>query len=99
MIAHEYHEGQGVSHSEAEHRAAETELRITDGASASACDGRKGTMMRTIHMGHRSHRHRRQRRIAVLRPLEIDVVDRLLKELGGIDRDGNHARAGQARVP
>ena len=32
MIAHEYHEGQGVSHSEAERRAADTELRITDGA-------------------------------------------------------------------
>jgi hypothetical protein len=32
VIAHEYHEGQGVSHSEAERRAADTELRITDGA-------------------------------------------------------------------
>ena len=30
-----------------------------------------------------------ERRIAVLRPLEIDVVDRLLKELGGIDKDGS----------
>ncbi len=30
-----------------------------------------------------------ERRIAVLRPLEIDVVDRLLKELGGIDEDGS----------
>ncbi len=30
-----------------------------------------------------------ERRIAVLRPLEIDVVDRLLKELGGIDSDGS----------
>ena len=29
VIAHEYHEGQGVSHSEAEHRAAETELTRT----------------------------------------------------------------------
>jgi len=32
VIAHEYHEGQGVSHSEAERRAADTEPRITDGA-------------------------------------------------------------------
>ena len=30
-----------------------------------------------------------ERRIAVLRPLEIDVVHRLLKELGGIDKDGS----------
>ena len=30
-----------------------------------------------------------EHRIAVLRPLEIDVVDRLLKELGGIDKDGS----------
>jgi hypothetical protein len=29
-----------------------------------------------------------ERRIAVRRPLEIDVVHRLLKELGGIDKDG-----------
>ena len=29
-----------------------------------------------------------ERRIAVLRPLEIDAVHRLLKELGGIDKDG-----------
>ena len=28
-----------------------------------------------------------ERRIAVQRPLEMDAVDRLLKELGGIDRD------------
>jgi hypothetical protein len=32
VIAHEYHEGQGVSHAEAERRAAETALPITDGA-------------------------------------------------------------------
>ena len=32
VIAHEYHEGQGVSHSEAERRAAQTELPVTDGA-------------------------------------------------------------------
>jgi len=30
-----------------------------------------------------------ERRIAVLPPLEIDVVHRLLKELGGIDKNGN----------
>ena len=29
-----------------------------------------------------------ERRIAVHRPLEMDAVDRLLKELGGIDSDG-----------
>jgi len=29
-----------------------------------------------------------ERRIAVLHPLEIDIVHRLLKELGGIDKDG-----------
>jgi hypothetical protein len=32
VIAHEYHEGQGVSHAEAERRAAQTELPITEGA-------------------------------------------------------------------
>jgi hypothetical protein len=32
VIAHEYHEGQGVSHSEAERRAAQTPLPVTDGA-------------------------------------------------------------------
>jgi hypothetical protein len=32
VIAHEYHEGQGMSHAEAERRAAETELPVTDGA-------------------------------------------------------------------
>jgi hypothetical protein len=32
VIAHEYHEGQGVSHAEAERRAAQTELPVTDGA-------------------------------------------------------------------
>ncbi len=30
-----------------------------------------------------------ERRVVVLRPLEMDAVHRLLKELGGIDRDGN----------
>jgi len=29
-----------------------------------------------------------ERRIAVRRPLEMDIVHRLLKELGGIDNDG-----------
>jgi hypothetical protein len=29
-----------------------------------------------------------ERRIAVLRPLEMDAVHRLLKELGGVDKDG-----------
>ena len=29
-----------------------------------------------------------ERRIAVLCPLEMDTVHRLLKELGGIDKDG-----------
>ncbi len=32
VIAHEYHEGQGISHAEAERRAAQTELPVTDGA-------------------------------------------------------------------
>jgi hypothetical protein len=32
VIAHEYHEGQGLSHKEAERRAAETELAVSDGA-------------------------------------------------------------------
>jgi len=32
VIAHEYHRGQGVSHAEAERRAAQTELPVTDGA-------------------------------------------------------------------
>jgi hypothetical protein len=32
VIAHEYHEGQGVSHAEAERRAAQTELPVTEGA-------------------------------------------------------------------
>jgi len=32
VIAHEYHEGQGVSHAEAERQAAQTELPVTDGA-------------------------------------------------------------------
>jgi hypothetical protein len=30
-----------------------------------------------------------ERRIVVLRPLEMDAVHRLLKELGGIDKDGS----------
>jgi hypothetical protein len=32
VTAHEYHEGQGVAHEEAERRAANTELPVTDGA-------------------------------------------------------------------
>jgi hypothetical protein len=32
VIAHEWHEGQGLSHAEAERRAAETELPVTPGA-------------------------------------------------------------------
>jgi hypothetical protein len=32
VIAHEYHEGQGGSHADAERRAAQTELPVTDGA-------------------------------------------------------------------
>jgi hypothetical protein len=34
VIAHEYHEGQGLSHDEAGRRAAQTELPVTDGARA-----------------------------------------------------------------
>jgi hypothetical protein len=33
VTAHEFHEGQGVSHEEAERRAANTELPVTEGAS------------------------------------------------------------------
>ena len=50
------------------------------------------------HIPTRRSRHRRrhldpaaivsERRIAVPRPLEMDTVHRLLKELGGIDKDG-----------
>ena len=90
VIAHEYHEGQGVSHSEAERRAADTELRITDGPGASCVRWRKGNddAAQSHNRSSRSRRHRQRAPHRRPAPLEIDVVDRLLKELGGIDKDG-----------
>ena len=53
--------------------------------------GEKGTilMLQISQLLSRSHRHHRGGRIAILRPLEMDVVYRVLKELGGIDEDGS----------
>jgi hypothetical protein len=35
-----------------------------------------------------------ERRVVVLRPLETDAVDRLLKEFGALDQDGSPRREG-----
>ncbi len=54
-------------------------------------------MIHDLTIGHLDPDGVLQRRRTVLKPLEMDVVDRLLKELGGTDSDG-HPTLGGARV-
>jgi hypothetical protein len=54
-------------------------------------------MIHDLTIGHLDPAGIRERRRTVLKPLEKDVVDRLLKELGGTDSDG-HPTLGGARV-
>ncbi len=54
-------------------------------------------MIHDLTIGHLDPAAIPLRRKAVLRPLEKDVVDRLLKELGGTDSEG-HTTLGGARV-
>ena len=77
-----------MSHAEAERRAAQTELPVTDGAGVSYMRWRKGDddAAQSHHRSSRSRRHRHRCRIAVLRPLEMDAVHRLLKELAALTR-------------
>jgi len=54
-------------------------------------------MIHDLTIGHLDPDGIHQRRRTVLKPLEMDVVNRLLKELGGKDADG-HPTLGGARV-
>jgi hypothetical protein len=54
-------------------------------------------MIHDLTIGHLDPAGVPQRRRTVLKPLEMDVVDRLLNELGGRDVDG-HPTLGGARV-
>jgi hypothetical protein len=54
-------------------------------------------MIHDLTIGHLDPAGIRERRRTVIKPLERDVVDRLLKELGGTDPEG-HPTLGGARV-
>src|SRR6516162_10966605 len=54
-------------------------------------------MIHDLTIGHLDPTGIPERRRTVLKPLERDVVDRLLKELGGMDAEG-HPTLGGARV-
>jgi hypothetical protein len=54
-------------------------------------------MIHDLTIGHLDPAGIPERRRTVLKPLEMDVVDRLLKELGGKDTQGNPTLGG-ARV-
>ncbi len=54
-------------------------------------------MIHDLTIGHLDPAGIRERRRTVIKPLERDVVDRLLKELGGTDAEG-HPTLGVRRV-